>query len=92
MSHGPPTEWKKGQSDGFKVKLGLILFGVYTVLYMAFVFLCVLSPRLAAAPVGGLNVAITYGFGLIVVAIALALVYNYVCGRREKTDVPMDKE
>jgi uncharacterized membrane protein (DUF485 family) len=35
--------------------------------------------------VGGLNLAIVYGFGLIVVALVLALAYNWACTRHEKS-------
>jgi uncharacterized membrane protein (DUF485 family) len=86
MTHGPPTEWKKEKSEDFKSKLGLIMFAAYTTLYLVFVFLCVLSPRLVATKVGNLNLAITYGFVLIVIAIILALVYNFICARKEKSD------
>jgi hypothetical protein len=30
-----------------------------------------------------LNLAVVYGFGLIVLALVLALAYNRACGRRE---------
>jgi uncharacterized membrane protein (DUF485 family) len=33
---------------------------------------------------GGLNLAVVYGFGLIVFALILALIYSLACGRREK--------
>ena len=33
---------------------------------------------------GGLNLAVVYGFGLIVFALFLALIYNRACGRMEK--------
>lgn len=86
MAHGPATEWKKEKSEGFKTKLGLIMFAVYTVIYFAFIFICVFSPRTMGIDVGSLNMAIAFGFGLIVLAIILALVYNYVISRREKAD------
>ncbi len=86
MSHGPPTEWEKDKSEGFKRKLGLIMFAAYTVFYLIFVFLCVLSPQLVATKVGGINLAIAYGFALIIVAIIQALIYNFVCARRERSE------
>ena len=33
---------------------------------------------------GGLNLAVVYGFGLIIFALILALIYSRACGRREK--------
>jgi uncharacterized membrane protein (DUF485 family) len=86
MSHGPPIEWKKEKTESFKSRVGLIMFAAYTTLYLVFVFLCVLSPKLVATKVGGMNLAITFGFSLIVIAIILALVYNIICSRKEKSD------
>jgi uncharacterized membrane protein (DUF485 family) len=86
MQHGTPAEWNKEKSKDFKTKLGLIMFAAYSTLYLAFVFICVLKPRLMAMDVGGLNLAIAFGFALIVIAVVQALIYNYVVGRKEKED------
>jgi uncharacterized membrane protein (DUF485 family) len=86
MAHGPATEWKKEKSEAFKTKLGLIMFAIYTPLYLAFIFICVFSPAAMATNVGYLNVAIVYGFGLIIIAIIQALIYNRICSRREALD------
>jgi uncharacterized membrane protein (DUF485 family) len=32
----------------------------------------------------GLNLAVTYGFGLIIFALVLALIYNAMCAAKEK--------
>ncbi|MCR4393855.1 MAG: DUF485 domain-containing protein [Dehalococcoidales bacterium] len=92
MSHGPATEWEKEKSEGYKTKLGLFMFAAYTVIYFSFIFICVLNPRTMALDVGSLNVAIVYGFGLIALAIVLALVYNYLISRREKLDRGSDSK
>jgi len=84
MSYGPATEWKVDKNEKFKVKLGLINFAVYTIIYFIFVFLCVLNPKLIAVKVGSLNMAIVYGIGLIILGIVQALVYNFICSRKEK--------
>jgi uncharacterized membrane protein (DUF485 family) len=91
MAHGPATEWVKEKSEGFKTKLGLIMFGIYVPVYLAFVLLCVLNPKLVATDVGKLNLAIVYGFGLIVLAIAQAVVYNILCSRREAREKAQSK-
>ena len=91
MSHGPATEWKKEKSEGFKTKLGLIMFAIYVPIYLAFVFLCVIDPKLVAADVGNLNIAIAFGFGLIILAIIQALIYNIICSKREKMDAEEEK-
>jgi uncharacterized membrane protein (DUF485 family) len=84
MDHGPATEWKAEKDEAFKVKLGLINFGAYTVIYFIFVFLCVLNPKLMATNVGTLNLAIVYGLFLIILGIVQAIIYNMVLSRREK--------
>jgi uncharacterized membrane protein (DUF485 family) len=59
-------------------RLGLFLFGVYLALYAGFVLLAAFAPQaMEATPLAGVNLAIWYGFGLIVTALALALVYGW---------------
>ncbi len=67
---------------------GLILFGVYVVLYGGFVWMSAFARDAMAATVGGVNVATWYGFALIVAALVLALVYSVLCrdGLRESGD------
>lgn len=61
-------------------RIGLILFCVYLVLYGGFVFLNAFSAEsMEATPVSGVNLAILYGFGLIIAAIILSAVYGFVC-------------
>ena len=59
--------------------LGLRLFPIYLILYCAYMGLTVFAPTWMAATVGGINVAILYGFALIVTALVLALVYAWLC-------------
>lgn len=67
-------------------RLGLGLFAVYFALFLAFLLLNVFKPTLMAATaiptsetneisLGGPNLAIVYGIGLIFAAFILALVY-----------------
>ncbi|MCP4782163.1 MAG: DUF485 domain-containing protein [Fuerstiella sp.] len=61
-------------------RLGLQLFGVYLVLYGSFVLLAAFSPTtMEATPVAGINLAILYGFALIVGALVMALIYGAMC-------------
>jgi uncharacterized membrane protein (DUF485 family) len=61
-------------------RLGLALFAVYLLFYGGFVLLAAFSPdSLAVLPFAGVNLAIWYGFGLIVAALILALVYGWAC-------------
>ncbi len=86
MDHGPSTDWKKGKSEGYKSTLGLIMIAIYVPMYLAFVLISVLSPKTLSINIGSLNLAIFFGFGLIVLAIIQALIYNYLCSKREKLE------
>ncbi|UCD08220.1 MAG: DUF485 domain-containing protein [Dehalococcoidales bacterium] len=86
MAHGPATKWKEDKSEGFKTKLGLGMIAIFIVIYLTFILICVISPQTMANDIGGLNVAVTYGFLIIVIAIVQALIYNVICSRKEKAD------
>ncbi|MEQ9412051.1 MAG: DUF485 domain-containing protein [Fuerstiella sp.] len=61
-------------------RLGLQLFGVYLLLYGGFVLINTFAPEtMEATPIAGINLAILYGFGLIVAALVLALIYGVLC-------------
>lgn len=61
-------------------RVGLFLFGIYLALYGGFVLLNAFSPTtMEKTPLAGINLAILYGFGLIISAIVLALVYGFLC-------------
>ncbi|RPI85708.1 MAG: DUF485 domain-containing protein [Planctomycetaceae bacterium] len=61
-------------------RIGLWLFGLYLLLYGGFVLLNAFWPEsMDFMPLGGLNLAILWGFGLIVAAVVLALLYGFLC-------------
>jgi uncharacterized membrane protein (DUF485 family) len=61
-------------------RLGLFLFGVYLIIYVGFVLLGAFSPEtMEATPWAGVNLAVLFGFGLIVSAIVLSLIYGFLC-------------
>jgi uncharacterized membrane protein (DUF485 family) len=63
---------------------GLWLFTLYSVFYGAFVLVSAFLPdKMESTSFGGLNLAITWGFALIVFAILLSLLYGVLC--RETT-------
>ena len=63
-------------------RMGLWLFGLYLLLYGGFMGLSAFAPKLiGSTPFGGLNLAILYGLGLIVAAVAVALLYMALCRR-----------
>jgi uncharacterized membrane protein (DUF485 family) len=60
-------------------RIGLWLFAVYVVLYGGFMVLSAFYPQRMAQPaVAGVNLAVTYGFALIVGAFVLALLYMFL--------------
>ncbi|MFG0290259.1 MAG: DUF485 domain-containing protein [Rhodopirellula sp. JB044] len=59
-------------------RLGLTLFIVYTLVYLGFVLLnAFAADTMDTVVVAGLNLAIVYGFGLIIVAIVMAFIYGF---------------
>ena len=68
-------------------RLGLQLFCVYLLLYGGFVLLAAFSPTtMEATPLAGINLAILYGFALIVGALIMALIYGAMCKGEPATD------
>ena len=66
--------------DKRNARIGLVLFIVYLLLYGGFVFLNAFAPDvMEMIPIAGVNLAILYGFGLIIAAIVLALLYGFLC-------------
>ena len=85
MLHEPAAKSGKDPAFAFKRRLGVWLFIAYGVVYAGFVTLNVAAPAVMDTILAlGLNVAVLYGFGLIVLALLLALVYNRACGRKEE--------
>jgi uncharacterized membrane protein (DUF485 family) len=65
-------------------RLGTILFVLYLALYGGFVFLNAFAADvMEMKPISGVNLAILYGFGLIVAALVLALIYGFLCKPEE---------
>jgi uncharacterized membrane protein (DUF485 family) len=65
--------------------LGMTLFCIYSAIYAGFVLINALYPELMEwTPLAGLNLAILYGFALIIIAFVLSLLYGFLAARREK--------
>ncbi|MBM3138016.1 MAG: DUF485 domain-containing protein [Chloroflexi bacterium] len=63
--------------DQRKINIGVRMTILYSILYGGFVVLNVFRPALMGSRgLFGLNLAITYGLGLIVMAILFAVIYN----------------
>ena len=84
MDHGPAVELGEDKASSYKSKLGVKLFIVYSLVYALFVAINVASPEtMEMKAVFGLNLAVTYGFFLILLAIVMGVVYNYFCTKAE---------
>ncbi|WP_425397388.1 DUF485 domain-containing protein [Aeoliella sp.] len=61
-------------------RIGLVLFAAYVALYGGFMLLNAFAPStMQWTPALGINLAIWYGFGLIISAVVLALLYGFLC-------------
>ena len=66
--------------SGRNAAIGIALFLVYLLFYGGFVLLNAFAPAvMEQTPVAGVNLAIWYGFALIIFALALALIYGWLC-------------
>jgi uncharacterized membrane protein (DUF485 family) len=83
--HAPAAQASSpDDAAAYKRRLGLIMLAVCAVVYIAFILINVISPDTMGTTVaGGISLAIVYGFALIVIAFALAVVYNIACTRHE---------
>jgi uncharacterized membrane protein (DUF485 family) len=72
-------------------KIGMTLFCVYLVLYGGFVGLSAFSPEtMEWMPIEGVNLAILYGFGLIVAAFVMAMLYGFLCRGKDEPGPPTE--
>jgi uncharacterized membrane protein (DUF485 family) len=84
MLHEPAARMGADPASAKKSKLGLILFFFYLAIYAGFVVIGLTNPEIMGShALGGLNIAIIYGFGLIFLAIVMGFIYNLMCTRME---------
>ena len=84
MLHEPAAPVEKDNAIPKKTRLGVILFIIYTLIYSGFVVIGLTDPELMGVEIiGGQNLAIIYGFGLILLAIIMGFFYNYYCTKFE---------
>ena len=85
MDHGPAVELGVDLASKKKAKLGVWLFILYTIVYAIFVAVGVTNyEAMGKIVLGNQNLAVVYGFGLIILAIIMGLVYNWICTKYEK--------
>lgn len=85
MLHEPAESSGADGVTDFKMHVGVWMFLLYALVYAGFVAINVISPlRMETIVFFGLNLAVVYGMGLIVLAFVLALIYSRICARRER--------
>ena len=85
MLHEPAAKRANDVDTPYKTRLGVRMFIAYALFYAGFVAINVIKPVLMESIIfAGLNLAVVYGFGLIVGALILALVYNHLCSVHER--------
>lgn len=84
MLHGEAVKLEKDESAALKSKIGLILFGVYALIYAGFIVINTLTPKtMGTRIILGLNLSVVYGIGLIILAIVMGIAYNHFCTKME---------
>ena len=92
MLHEPAAQSGQDKAAPYKARLGVQLFIVYATVYAIFVIINVAKPlMMETIIIFGLNLAVVYGFFLIIFALVLALIYNSLCNAKEKA-LHTDKE
>lgn len=85
MLHQPAAPSGKDPSSAYKARLGVWMFIVYALIYAGFVAINVTDPlAMEAVVAAGMNLAVVYGLGLIVIALILALIYDRMCSSHER--------
>jgi uncharacterized membrane protein (DUF485 family) len=71
----------------YNARLGIVLFIFYLLIYAVFVALSAFSPQTMAKPfIGRVNLAVVYGFGLIVLAFVMSIIYMALCRSEKNVD------
>lgn len=84
MLHEPAAQSGKDPAATYKTGLGVKMFIPYALVYAGFIGINVISPlSMETEVVMGLNLAVFYGFGLIILALVMAVVYNQACNNKE---------
>ena len=80
-----PKETEDAAAVAYNTRMGLVLFAVYVAFYGGFMALSGLRPAAMSRPfLAGVNLAVIYGFALIVLALGLALAYMKVCRKSSR--------
>lgn len=84
MLHKPAVDLDPDHAMEYKRRIGVYMFLLYSLVYIGFVVINIVKPVVMEKIIfGGLNIAVVYGFGLIIFALFLALIYNFLCTKEE---------
>jgi len=82
---GKPHHDDHPEVSAANARAGLALFFIYLAFYAGFMGLAAFAPQAMGRPVlAGVNLAITYGMGLIAGALVIAAIYMWICGRNAR--------
>lgn len=81
--HEESVKWEKDEASVIKELVGKWLFFLYAIFYASFIFITISNPDFMRIDVGSINMAIAFGFGLIILAMLLAVAYNNISTRAE---------
>src|SRR5437773_8248840 len=82
---GPAVADEHPEVSAANARAGLVLFFIYLAFYAGFMGLAAFAPEAMARPVlAGVNLAITYGMGLILGALVIAALYMGACARNAR--------
>lgn len=85
MLHEPAAQCAEDRVVSYKTRIGIYLFVLYSIVYASFVIINLAKPlMMESIIIFGLNLAVVYGFSLIIFALILALIYNSMCNAKEK--------
>ena len=84
MGHGPAVKLGKDNAATYKTKLGVRMFIAYTLVYATFVILNTVNPKIMESIIMGQTAAVIWGFGLIILALVMAFIYNSLCTKAEE--------
>jgi phosphotransferase system glucose/maltose/N-acetylglucosamine-specific IIC component len=83
MGHGPAVKLGKDNASAYKTRLGVKMFIAYTLVYAIFVATNATNPKSMQEIYLGQTAAVLWGFGLIGLALVMAIIYNGLCTKAE---------
>jgi uncharacterized membrane protein (DUF485 family) len=82
LDHGPAhgATFDSLATSARNARVGMALFVLYLLVYGGFVAINAFWPDVMSdVQIGGVNLAVSYGIGLILLAFVLALIYAWIC-------------